>query len=152
MGEFNGRRRGQRRELNGIEGGQRRELNGIVGGQRRELNGMVGGQRRELNGIVGGSRQSRRLLQQAVQLVQIKQLIVVPDRVLCTRYFVLQKYRTQFVYDYARTVHQPTGPTGQIWKYRINHTLGSQLTVSALCDLSQPWLPKFNLNNILNYS
>ena len=45
--------------------------------------------------------------------VQIKQLIVVPDRVLCTRDFVLQKYRTQFVYDYTCTVHQLTGLTGQ---------------------------------------
>ena len=39
--------------------------------------------------------------------------IVVPDQVLCTRYFVLQKYRTQFVYDYTRTVRQLTGLTGQ---------------------------------------
>ena len=43
--------------------------------------------------------------------VQIKQLIVVQDRVLCTRYFVLWKYRTQFVYDYTHTVHQLTGLT-----------------------------------------
>ena len=43
--------------------------------------------------------------------VQIKQLIVVPDRVLCTRYFVLYRYRTQFVYDYTRTVHTPANWT-----------------------------------------
>ena len=35
-------------------------------------------------------------------------LIIVPDRALCTRYFVFWKYRTQFVYDNTRTVHQLT--------------------------------------------
>ena len=61
--------------------------------------------------------------------VQIKQLIVVPDRVLCTRYFVLYKYRTQFVYDYTRTVHQLTGLTGQNMEV-LNQPYSGQLAYS----------------------
>ena len=61
--------------------------------------------------------------------VQIKQLIVVPDRVLCTRYFVLKKYRTQFVYDYTRTVHQLTGLTGQNMEV-LNQPYSGQLAYS----------------------
>ena len=61
--------------------------------------------------------------------VQIKQLIVVPDRVLCTRCFVLQKYRTQFVYDYTRTVHQLTGLTGQNMEV-LNQRYSGQLAYS----------------------
>ena len=61
--------------------------------------------------------------------VQIKQLIVVPDRVLCTRYFVLYKYRTQFVSDYTRTVHQLTGLTGQNIEV-LNQQYSGQLAYS----------------------
>ena len=61
--------------------------------------------------------------------VHIKQLIVVPDRVLCTRYFVLQKYRTQFVYDYTRTVPQLTGLTGQNMEV-LNQPYSGQLAYS----------------------
>ena len=61
--------------------------------------------------------------------VQIKQLIVVPDRVLCTRYLVLLKYRTQFVYDYTLTVHQLTGLTGQNMEV-LNQPYSGQLAYS----------------------
>ena len=55
--------------------------------------------------------------------------LVVPDRVLCTSYFLLYKYRTQFVYDYTRTVHQPTGLTGQNMEV-LNQPYSGQLAFS----------------------
>ena len=68
--------------------------------------------------------------------VQIKQLIVVPDRVLSTRDFVLQKYRTQFVSDYTRTVHQLTGLTGQNMEV-LNQPYSGQLAYSIRLVRSQ---------------
>ena len=53
--------------------------------------------------------------------VQIKQLIVVPDRVLCTRYL--------FVYDYTCTVHQLIGLTGQNMEV-LNQPYSGQLAYS----------------------
>ena len=43
---------------------------------------------------------------QVVGRVKNTKLMFVLAKVLCTRYFILQKYRTQFIYDEAPIVHQ----------------------------------------------